>query len=335
MELKELAAYAGMEVPETWENCAPAALAQYRPDWLDGLDFDAILDFYDLGGEYQTRLEQELALLDRDETLRKICWIMHYCLFYTVADDFRTVWRWGKCSPTRSVGGHGTPTTCVVALLAGQPLHAKQMRERGYDAEQIAFQKRGVRDCWIGERAKGIDGIRFSQMIWGAYFIRGNLVRFGRLEYEMGLIPTNPQLAELLGQDIKMAYIHIPGGSSLADDGVQASLDAARTALVRYFPEATPDKLVFYTHTWLLSPQLREFLPETSNIIKFQNRFKLFKTEDSPASFVGFVFGGTRPFGTYDLSELPEDTTMRREIKRRLIAGTPLEIGSGYVPPEK
>lgn len=59
------------------------------------------------------------------------------------------------------------------------------------------------------------------------------------------------------------------------------------------------------------------------------------KAGEKPSNFAAtaeiFYVHINAALGGCVLSELPEDTTMRREIKRRLIAGTPLEIGSGYI----
>ena len=68
-------------------------MEQYRPNWLDDYDFEAILDYYNCSEEYyRPRLRQEVALLKQDETLNRICWLMHYVLFYADDADYRNIW---------------------------------------------------------------------------------------------------------------------------------------------------------------------------------------------------------------------------------------------------
>ena len=334
MDAYELARYVGMEPPEAWVECLPAAMTAYRSDWLDRIDFEPILDFYEFKEEYRTRLRGELALLRGDETLRRVCWLMHYILYYAPMAQFRSVWSWGKYAEGGVPGGHATPVTCVVALLAGQPIHARTIAERGYDASQIAGHKRGVRGVWVGEHeSKGVDGVRFTLMIWGAYFVRGILVRIGRLQYEYG-VKDFPTFSQTVPEGTPIVALHIPAGQPLDAGEVEQSLALARKTLGQYFPGVDGARAAFFTHTWLLSPQLAEMLPPESNIMKFQKLFKIFSTADGTRSFLDFLFKETRAPGTFDYNELAENSSLQRAVKRRLLAGLPLELASGYILPE-
>ncbi|CAM5696346.1 hypothetical protein SALBM311S_01049 [Streptomyces alboniger] len=46
-------------------------------------------------------------------------------------------------------------------------------------------------------------------------------------------------------------------------------------------------------HSWLLDPQLRSYLPEDSNVVRFQERFRGAREDTEPADTepVQFVFG--------------------------------------------
>ena len=258
MELEKLAEYISIPVPAAWENCWEAAMAQYRPDWLDKIDFDAVLDYYQYPQEfYRQRLHQELDLLGRDSDLNRICWLMHYILVYGTNEDLRNIWTWGKTP----FAEHGTPTTCVVALLAGQAFHADTIARCGYDVVQADNSRNSVRNCWIGQRENyGVDGVSFNLMVWGAYYLRGYLVRLGRLNYEFGLKQKH-EYAERFGNDAAYIYLHIPpADNGLQDDEVEESLRMAREKLDIYFPETAGKKKIFAVRTWLLGPELREIL---------------------------------------------------------------------------
>lgn len=329
MELEKLAEYVCIQLPTAWENCYEAAMTKYRPNWLDDYDFEYILDYYEFSEEYyKPRFRQEVALLRQDAALNRVCWLMHYILFYSENRDFLNAWRW-KGAP-KAFEHHGSPVTCVVAQLTGQSIHAKNMAERGYDEEQVAIHKAGVRSCWMGQHTTfGIDGVGFGHMLWGAYFMRCHLVRLGRLQYECGLKHFGKYDHLFEGEPIYI-YIHIPSADNgLRDEDVEASIGLARENLERYYPQVAGKTLVFCTHTWLLSPELREILKPTSNIIKFQDRFTITEFEEAVGAFLSFGFHVT-PGPDVDYNTLPEDTHLRREIKSRLLRGEKLHAGWGY-----
>lgn len=328
MDKQQLAQYISIQLPKAWENCYEPAMAQYRADWLDDYDFEYILDYYGFDEEYyKPRLRQELALLKEDRALNRICWLMHYIIFYGDKSDFLNVWSW-KGVPDAFVE-HGSYTTCVVAQLAGQPIHARNMADRGYDEEQIAIHKESVRGVWAEQRETfGVDGIDFGRMVWGTYYMHCYLVRLGRLQYETGLKHYSAY-DDRFGADPVYIYIHIPpADNGLQPDEVDASIQLAVARLEEYFPHIKGKQLVFCTSTWLLSPQLREILKPTSNIIKFQDRFTVTEFSETAVPFLSFAFK-VRACNA-DYSRLPEDTHLRRELKRRLLSGQSLQTGWGY-----
>ena len=329
MNVEQLAQYIGIQTPTAWKNCFEAAMEQYRPNWLDELDFEYILDYYGFSEEYyKPRLRQEVELLKQDEMLNRACWLIHYILFYAPGTDLLNGWRW-KGDP-KAYAEHGSLVTNVVALLAGQPLHEQGMAERGYDQEQIRFHVRGVRATWVGQHEnRGVDGISFGQMVWGAYFMRCTLVSIGRLEYECGLKERH-EYDERFGTDTCYISIHIPASDNgLKDEEVEESVRLAIDHLEDYFPQTKGKKKVFLTRTWLLSPELGEILKPDSNIMKFQKRFELLETYPENSAFLSFVFKTSASLDL-DYNTLPEDTGLRRAIKQRLVNGETLHTALGY-----
>ena len=331
VELNKFAQYISIQVPAAWEHCYEAAMTRYRDHWLEDYDFEAILDYYGFSEEYyKPRLRQEVALLKQDEILNRICWLMHYVLFYGENADFLNIGSWGK-GMDRPFSLHGSPTTCVVAALTGQAIHAKNMAERGYDAEQIQIHKDGVRRCWVGQREDyGIDGISFGLMLWLGCYARCHLIRLGRLQFECGLRHFGKHDHLFQGEPV-YTYIHIPtAANGLQEDDVKESIRLAQEKLEQYYPQVSGKTVVFCTGSWLLSPQLREILKPGSNITKFQDRFHITDLSDGTAAFLNFVFKINAIPGSFDYNTLPENTYLQREIKARLLRGEPLQQGWGY-----
>lgn len=67
-----------------------------------------------------------------------------------------------------------------------------------------------------------------------------------------------------------------------------------------------------------------------SNILKFQNRFTVTKLYAGTQSFLINVFHITKPVTEVDVAALPEDSSLRKEVKARLLRGEEFQNGVGY-----
>lgn len=327
---QELAQYIGIDAPPAWEHCFAAAMEGFRPQWLQEIDFGEILRYYEFTEPfYYDTLDKAIPMICEDEKLDRICWLIHYILYYAAEFDREAIYSWGKGgTPFKD---HGSNVICVIALLAGQPIHAENMRCRHYDEAQIAFHKTGIRNTWMGEREDyGYDGISFRLMAWGIHYIQCALVRLGRLIYQYA--PNKyPEYKQELGEDVCIIDLHIPGSNNgLQDSEVTASFQLAKERLVEYFPEARGKTIAIAVSTWLLSPQLRQILKPESNIIKFQNHFHVTKLYEGTQSFLINIFHITDPVGCVDLTALPEDTHLRAAVKKILQEGGTFQNGKGY-----
>ena len=127
--------------------------------------------------------------------------------------------------------------------------------------------------------------------------------------------------------------MHIPRG---VDISREATLDACRSGVVlarHYFPEIT-GSLISCT-SWLLNPNLRQVQGANSRITQFMECYTKYPNRDpAGAAMFGFVFNCHRP---EDLTILPEDTSLRRKLKKLYLEGGCLHSYSGaiYVEEEK
>jgi len=119
----------------------------------------------------------------------------------------------------------------------------------------------------------------------------------------------------VLGENDPVVCVHIPFGAGLDHDLVAKSYQQAREIFTKCYPDLTYKG--FYTHTWLLSPQLRDHLKPTSNILAFQNDYMLFPCKSKGQFVFSFVFGG-RP---ENLRDLPENSSLQRSLKKLYLDG--------------
>ena len=158
-------------------------------------------------------------------------------------------------------------------------------------------------------RSYGFDG--FDRGGWTATRqVRARLFRLGELEYE--LLEENPTS--------RCISLHIPSDAKLAPDLLNVSVKKARDFLSEFFPDWAD--LPLYCESWLLSPRLREWLPATSHIIRFQNAFDIEETDLTDEFALEWVFHiaeGQR--AGMDPAALPETTSLQRRMKAALLAG--------------
>ncbi|CAG7618221.1 acyltransferase domain-containing protein [Actinacidiphila bryophytorum] len=140
---------------------------------------------------------------------------------------------------------------------------------------------------------------------WLTLHARGGLYELGRLQFQRG------------GDTLDL---HIPEAGPMTPAAVTASLDEARGFFPRHFPEEQYTE--FACGSWLLDPQLLEYLPADSNIVRFQQRFELEPYEepeglDADVEVLRFAF---RSLST-PLDRLPRGTVLQRAVADHLKAG--------------
>ena len=205
----------------------------------------------------------------------------------------------------------------------GMKLFAAQSQEALLALRE--YEKRGIgRDIFLATMAfmarfSGEVLVRRGRVewTWGWWFPRQLALkefRLGALEYEMtegAAFGGKPS-----GGNTRRIFLHIPADADLSDGAVDASLAAARAFFPKHFPAFADAEYV--CESWMLSPALSEIMPETSRVRRFSERFSVvFWEEDSPA-FRDWIFPSAV---AAPVKELPEETSLQRAVKRRLLTG--------------
>lgn len=177
-------------------------------------------------------------------------------------------------------------------------------------------------------------GISGLDSTWGLPLVfRGASYRLGRLAFDRQLPKPNPSDHPLLGPGQSGLNTHVPSGGPLEPAACDDSFAQARAFFPRRFPEQV---VAFGCHSWLMDGQLATYLPETSNIIQFQRRFKLFidceLADWAPLEnlFHRRYDGPQVPSELLD--ELPQETTLQRAIVTHLRVGDHWYNRTGWFP---
>lgn len=208
---------------------------------------------------------------------------------------------------------------------------------RRYHLEQ------GVPDDMSWANLSGLNGAYGFGHQWSLPLIyRGVLydTGLGRLAYDRHLSPgdftAEPGMASPPRRGEDVVNVHIPRrGGPLDPIACDESIVRAREFFTRHFPERP---VAFVCHTWILDEQLADYLPATSNIIRFQQRFRLSPdvTERADRYMLRLIFNRDpqdwKVLPDEVLDDLPQDTTLQRAFVAHLRAGHHWFNRSGWFP---
>jgi hypothetical protein len=181
---------------------------------------------------------------------------------------------------------------------------------------------------WFGE-----PGLGDELAGWLTRHLVGSVFEIGRLQHERSA--AGLRTGEWLAADgadwspgETAVNLHIPESGALTPTAVGESLRVGSTLLRKRFPE---ERLrVRFCVSWLLDPQLANYLPESSNIVAFQRRFRIgpAKDDDGDASVRKFVFHNS----PLPVAELPQRTALERAIVAHWRAGRRWRVHVGRIP---
>lgn len=180
-------------------------------------------------------------------------------------------------------------------------------------SEEIFIATMGAFSRFVREHRESFGMYGFDRGFWTTRQTGCVLFRIGQLEYELKEEDGTRSVA-----------LHIPSDASLELPSLRSSLNDALILIRRCFPEYADTPMT--CHSWLLSPDLPELLPQGSRILAFQQSFTVTKTDTGP-EFKQWVYGRVDIPDEY----LPEDTTLQKNLKAFLRSGHPFRTGHGIL----
>jgi len=288
-------------------------------NWFNNLDIAAALEDYDLLDKkyFMDLFNPFLELISENVDLQATAYILYQILFEQ--DVFKKV----------VLRRDEIDMLPVFVLLSGHKKHIQNMTARGFDGEQINLHKKSVGDqCLLGIKKYKIKGATISRLLWARNYINACVIQIGNLQYKLG--KDEPEYRNIGINSNYTVSIHIPYGGRFDDASVGESLCKAKVAIKKYFSEVDDDT-PFVCDSWLLDEDLGKYLSPDGNISKFRNRFQFIKSNDD-SKILKHVFNNLPK--DVDFHLLPEDTSLRREIKRALIKGVKFYDGIGLLKPD-
>ena len=152
--------------------------------------------------------------------------------------------------------------------------------------ESVMIDTFGDIVIWTENHTVRTGGLYLGELNWLSLHLRLKLFRLGRLQFCMGhAFRDIPEIGVSEGDPL--LEIHIPRGGKLTDVSCRASIDQAKEFFPRFFPDFQYKGMTCWS--WLLDDTLRNYLPETSNIIRFGDLFtKVYSIEKN--ALIKYVF---------------------------------------------
>lgn len=225
----------------------------------------------------------------------------------------RTSWREGLAQIKKllSTEDEGIQMLTVLLIAALGSYHEYQKRGIGEEifTDTFACFTRFVKEHEVSYQSYG-----FDREWWTVRQLSLTLFRIGTLEYE--IIPVE--------SDLELS-LHIPSDSILTMANCRSSYETAKRFFEEYYPEVNRERIS--CESWLLAPGLQKVLAPGSKIRKFQQAFEVTKVFPEDEGYREWAYQRCN----LPVNQLPERTSLQRNLKRYLMEGNQLGSAFGYL----
>ena len=247
---------------------------------------------------------------------------------YPEAHDFGKLF--DKVKPLSIIYGVKEYTLSFVVLVYAAEIMHNRYKEKGLPDElfwdtimDLRYKFDECVDC------KEVYGTFVPWWNTGFYALR----RFclGRYQYDMSTFDKDDFVTSAgitVKKGDKVLGFHIPSsGVPLTDEIRHDSFKKAYEFFKDYRRE--DGLMIFVCGSWLLYEGHREFLPEKSNILKFMDDFEIIESEEKDKFDDAWrVFA---KYGYKSPKKWPEDNSLRRAFKQRVLSGGKTGHGFGVI----
>lgn len=274
-------------------------------------ELNEALNYYEIKDKtYIENCIECLNFINNNAAIIKIFNKYHDILFKDKTNKIRDLWNYKKIEELQN--NSVNPFITNILLLSGYKYHISNMNKKEFDEYQIKTHKNKVKESLLNDIInRKLNGIRLSQMLWGAYLINCRIIEIGRLQYEYYSNDT-----------IK---IHIPKNGRLDFEDVKQSIQKSSMFIEKYYHTKN---FKYICESWLLSKQIHKLVKKDSNIYKFYGLFEIEEGDDCFDDILNFIF---EIESINDYNKLSETTSLQRKIKKYLLMGNKIFIGHGIL----
>ena len=192
-----------------------------------------------------------------------------------------------------------------IKMLTCQLCTMLQVREKYTErgiTNQIFIDTMKCFTRFIGEFFAVNGFYKFERGWWTWRHLSMRMFRLGVLEFEQ----RNDEL-----------WVHIPSDAVMTKEALRDSYNQAKA----FYPQQGIQFTDIICSTWLLSPVLKDILPPESRILNFQNDYEILELIPENNYFMRWVFDKEYGEDAGDLTQLPENTSLQRGVKKLLLEG--------------
>lgn len=201
---------------------------------------------------------------------------------------------------------------------------AKKYEEKGID-ETVLLDTLSDLVIWTKTWSEIKGELYLGEIEWLSRHLSMQLFKLGRLQFCFGKAEHDHSGTNVKKGD-NIIEIHIPATSSLDVDDCKKSIDNSKEFFAKYYPEFAYDS--YTCHSWLLDTSLIEILKPDSNIISFQNLFKIIQKEES-YSILCYVF--KRNTTLLNLNNLKPYNSFSEKVIERIKNGGKFFVSYGFL----
>ena len=218
----------------------------------------------------------------------------------------------------------------LMAVFLAAALHTREIYEEMGIGENIFIESMGFFRHTMTENLAIKGYYFFDRAWWWWHQISLRIFRLGTLEFEMSVLDDASHIGFPGEKEVPVLSVHIPSDAVLTRNELDNSYSMARIFFKKHFPDFKYKCM--YVDTWLLSPALKELLPPDSNILEFQKDFVITRINENDTSFFYWLYmTDEKPNEYRDIDRLPENTSLRRSVKKRLLEGGKIGAAAGVV----
>lgn len=209
----------------------------------------------------------------------------------------------------------------------------KSRYEKAGISDDIFFDTMDDIRIWIDDCRDNLNSIGLNELNWIMWHMKMSIFKIGRLQYQK-MICYNKSAYTQNGDTIKFGdkiwNVHIPRGERLTPEACEKSFEMAKEFISTYFPQYPNNK--FMCHSWLLYPDNKKFMPESSNILKFPELWQVVSHRENPEQAYRWLFSARysnkklmknkKKHGNYGfINKLPQDTQMQKNAVKYIENG--------------